>query len=75
MTKAPGGPAGTLGWLIAHSIVHSVSAASCQWSLERIDWDDVDGDEGSNEFGPANHEPEYLRQRAERSHDITAATR
>ena len=64
------GPSGSLGWLIAHSISSTVYLLRrAEWRLERISWDAVDGDEGSNEFGPANHDPDYLRQRAERSHD------
>ena len=63
------GPAGSLGWIIAHSISSTVYLLRrAEWSLERIDWDAVDGDEGSEEFAPASHEPAYLRQRAERSH-------
>ncbi len=65
------GPSGSLGWLIAHSISSTVYLLRrAEWSLERIDWAAVDGDEGSDEFGPANHDPAYLRQRAERSHDF-----
>jgi uncharacterized damage-inducible protein DinB len=30
-------------------------------------WEEVDGDEGREEFGPANQQPDYLRTRVSRS--------
>lgn len=63
------GPAGSLGWLVAHSISSTVYLLRrAEWMLGRIEWEAVDGDEGSTEFSPANHDPSYLRSRAERSH-------
>jgi len=64
------GPSGSLGWLIAHSISSTVYLLRrAEWSLERIAWEAVDGDEGSDEFAPPNHDPAYLRDRASRTHD------
>lgn len=61
------GPAGSLGWLIAHSISSTYYLLRrAEWTMGRIEWSAVDGDEGSDEFGPANHDPAYLRGRAQR---------
>lgn len=61
------GPAGSLGWLIAHSISSTYYLLRrAEWTMGRIEWSAVDGDEGSDEFGPANHDPAYLRARARR---------
>ena len=40
-----------------------------EWTLGRIEWSDVNGDEGKEEFGPANHDPNYLRARVKRSQE------
>jgi hypothetical protein len=64
------GPAGTLGWLIAHSVSSTVYLLKrAEWTLGRIDWSAVDGDEGSSEFGPANHDPVYLAARCRRTQE------
>jgi hypothetical protein len=64
------GPAGSLGWLIAHSISSTVYLLRrAEWQMGGIPWEEVDGDEGSEEFGPANHDPDYLRERVGRTHD------
>lgn len=61
------GPCGSLGWLIAHSISSTYYLLRrAEWTMGRIEWSAVDGDEGSDEFGPANHEPAYLLARARR---------
>ena len=62
------GAAGSLGWLLAHALSSTVYLLRrAEWTLRRIEWDAVDGDEGSNEFGPANHDPAYLLARARRT--------
>ncbi|MBX3001124.1 MAG: DinB family protein [Caldilineaceae bacterium] len=64
------GPAGSLGWLIAHAVSSTVYLLRrAEWQMGKIPWTAVDGDEGSEEFGPANHDPDYLRQRAGRTHE------
>lgn len=62
------GPAGSLGWLLAHALSSTVYLLRrAEWTLHRIEWDAVDGDEGSEEFGSANHDPAYLLARARRT--------
>jgi hypothetical protein len=64
------GPSGSLGWLIAHAVSSTYYLLRrAEWTMGRIAWDAVDGDEGSDEFGPANHDPGYLRARAHRMLD------
>jgi hypothetical protein len=61
------GPAGSLGWLLAHALSSTVYLLRrAEWVLDRREWGAVDGDEGSQEFGPANHNPAYLLARARR---------
>lgn len=61
-------PAAALGWLIAHNISSTVYLLRrVEWQVGRRAWEDVDGDEGSEEFGPANHDPAYLAERARRA--------
>lgn len=65
------GPAGRLGWLAAHAISSTYYLLHrAEWIMGRIDWSAVQGDEGSDEFGPANHDPDYLRARARRMVDF-----
>ena len=62
------GPAGALGWLVAHAVSSTVYLLRrAEWTAGRIEWSQVDGDEGSQEFGPANRDPAYLRARAKRT--------
>jgi hypothetical protein len=66
------GPSGSLGWLIAHAISSTYYLLRrAEWTMGRIEWRAVDGDEGSEEFGPANHNPAYLRARARRMLEYT----
>lgn len=61
------GPSGSLGWLIAHAISSTYYLLRrAEWTMGRMEWSAVDGDEGGEEFGPANHDPAYLRARAQR---------
>lgn len=62
------GPSGSLGWLIAHNISSTVYLLRrAEWQIGRIAWEEVNGDEGDEEFGPANHDPAYLLERARRA--------
>src|SRR5688500_16453653 len=59
------GQAGALGWLVAHALSSTVYLLRrAEWTAGRIEWSEVDGDEGNEEFGPANYDPAYLRARA-----------
>ena len=61
------GPANSLGLIIAHTLSSTVYLLKrAEWTMGRIEWKQVDGDEGRDEFGPANHDPAYLRVRAQR---------
>jgi hypothetical protein len=61
------GPAGSLGWLLAHALSSTVYLLRrAEWTLGRSEWDTVNGDEGAQEFGPANHDPAYLLARSQR---------
>ncbi len=61
------GPASTLGLIMAHSLSSTIYLLRrAEWTLGRIEWRQIDGDEGSSEFGPANHDPAYLQARIER---------
>ncbi len=62
------GQAASLGWLIAHAVSSTTYLLKrAEWTLGRIEWSDVQGDEGKEEFGPANHDPAYLWARAQRT--------
>ena len=62
------GAAGSLGWLAAHAMSSTVYLLKrAEWTMGRIEWGDVQGDEGKEEFGPANLEPGYLLARARRT--------
>lgn len=64
------GPSGSLGWLIAHSISSTVYLLRrAEWQMGRIEWDAINGDEGDEEFGPANLDPLYLAARAKRTQE------
>lgn len=64
------GPSGSVGWLLAHAISSTVYLLKrAEWTLGRIEWRAVDGDEGSTEFGLANHDPAYLAARSRRTQE------
>ncbi len=66
------GEAGSLGWLIAHAISSTYYLLRrAEWTMGRTAWEAVDGDEGGEEFGPANHDPAYLRARVRRMQEYT----
>jgi len=61
------GPSGQLGWVVAHALSSTVYLLRrAQWVNELIDWKQVEGDEGRDEFGPANHDPAWLLERCRR---------
>ncbi len=68
------GSANSLGEIIAHAVSSTVYLlARADWVLQRREWRDVDGDEGGEEFGPANHQVAYLRERVWRTHGLADA--
>lgn len=65
------GPAGSLGWLVAHGVSSTVYLIRrAAWMAGKCAWDEVNGDEGNDEFGPANHEVAYLQARLKRTQTI-----
>ncbi len=68
------GEAGSLGWLIAHGVSSTVYLLKrAEWTLGRIEWDAVDGDQGREEFGLADHDPAHLLARAGRTREYVHA--
>jgi hypothetical protein len=62
------GPSNSLGHIVAHAISSTVYLLrQVEYCLERIAWEAVDGDEGMEEFGPANHDRFYLQARVQRT--------
>lgn len=60
--------ASELGLIVAHTVSSTVYLLKqAEWVMGRIPWEEVDGDEGAQEFGPANHEPDYLLARSRRT--------
>lgn len=68
------GQCNSLGLIIAHAVSSTVYLfRRADWVLGRVEWKQVDGDEGREEFGPANHDPAYLRERCARVRAFTHA--
>jgi len=64
------GPCGSLGWLIAHAVSSTVYLLRrAEWQMGRIEWENVSGDEGDEEFGPANLDPAYLTARVKHTQE------
>jgi hypothetical protein len=64
------GPSNSLGLIIAHAISSTVYLLRvAEYTMGKREWSAVDGDEGRDEFGPANHDPAYLLARVRRTHD------
>lgn len=64
------GPSGSLGWLIAHNVSSTVYLLRrAEWQMGRIESGDINGDEGDEEFGPANLDPPYLAARVKRTQE------
>lgn len=65
------GPANPLGAIVAHAVSSTIYLLRrAEWVLQRREWREVDGDEGEEEFGPANHRTAYLRERVWRTHAL-----
>lgn len=65
------GPSNSLGKIIAHAISSTVYLLRrADYSMGRCEWNAVDGDEGSEEFGPANYKIDYLRARVKRTQEF-----
>src|SRR3954453_22664275 len=65
------GPSNSLGKIVAHAISSTVYLLRrAGYSMGRCEWNELDGDEGREEFGPANYEIEYLRARAKRTQEF-----
>jgi hypothetical protein len=64
------GESNSLGKIIAHAISSTVYLLRrAEYSMGRCEWDEVDGDEGPEEFGPANYNLDYLRARVKRTQE------
>jgi hypothetical protein len=65
------GASNSLGKIVAHAISSTVYLLRrADYSMGRNEWNEVDGDEGREEFGPANHEVVYLRARVKRTQEF-----
>lgn len=64
------GPCNSLGKIVAHAVSSTVYLLRrAEYSMGRREWSEVDGDEGREEFGPANHDLNYLRARVKRTQE------
>lgn len=64
------GASNSLGKIVAHAASSTVYLLRrAEYSMGQREWSEVDGDEGREEFGPANHEIEYLRARVKRTQE------
>jgi hypothetical protein len=62
------GPSSSLGFVIAHAISSTIFLLRrAEWTMGKREWAGIEGDEGKDEFGPANHDPAYMRDRARRT--------
>lgn len=63
------GESNSLGKIVAHAVSSTVYLLRrAEYAMGRREWGEVDGDEGREEFGPANHDLDYLRARVQRTH-------
>jgi hypothetical protein len=64
------GPSNSLGKIVAHAVSSTVYLLRrAEYAMGRCEWNEVDGDEGREEFGPANHDIDYLRARVKRTQE------
>lgn len=64
------GSCNSIGEIVAHAVSSNIYLLRrAEYAMGRREWDTVDGDEGKEEFGPANHDPAYLLARVRRTHD------
>jgi len=62
------GPSGSVGWLIAHAVSSTVFLMRMgEFAAGKIGWESVAGDQGSDEFNAANHDPAVMQARAKRT--------
>ncbi len=65
------GPSSSVGFVVAHALSSTVYLLRrAEYAMGRCEWSEVEGDEGSEEFGPANHDVGYLLARAKRTQDF-----
>ena len=65
------GESNSLGQIVAHALSSTVYLLRrAEYCMGRCEWGDVQGDEGREEFGPANHDLDYLRARVQRTQDF-----
>ena len=63
------GSSNPFGLIIAHAVSSTVYLLlRAEWSMGWRDGSTVDGDEGPDEFGPANQRVDYLAKRVQRVH-------
>jgi hypothetical protein len=54
------GTSSTLGLIVAHAVSSTIYLLRrAEWTAGKREWKEIDGDEGSEEFGPANHDIAY----------------
>jgi hypothetical protein len=64
------GTSSTLGLIVAHAISSTIYLLrQAEYVAVQIAWEAVDGDEGEEEFGPANYELSYLLARVQRTQE------
>ena len=67
---APGDDIAGLGWLLGHAVSSTVFLLKrAEWVMGRIDWKEIQGDQGKEEFTEANHDSEQMRARARRTQE------
>jgi hypothetical protein len=66
------GTSNSLGFTLAHAVSSAVYLLRrAHYAAGRLEWSEVDGDEGRDEFGPANHDPDVFRARVERARALS----
>nr|HMN31115.1 hypothetical protein [Caldilineaceae bacterium] len=64
------GPSNPLGAIVAHAVSSTVYLLhQAEYAAGKRQWQEVTGDEGREEFGPANHDPAYLLARVRRTQE------
>ncbi len=68
------GPSNSLGFALAHAVSSTIYLLRrAHYAAGRLEWNEVDGDEGRDEFGPANHDLAVFRARVERARTLAHA--
>jgi DinB superfamily len=64
------GTSNSLGFIVAHAISSTVYLLrQAEYVAGQLAWEAVDGDEGEEEFGPANYDLAYLQARVQRTQE------